>query len=108
MLKIEKIKIAVTIHTATHRIDGTYFMVPDSRFIDDLNARQREFIPLRDAVVTSSRDGVDTEYRCDFIAVSVRNIVLFSPNPKTVDGARRVLRIEPPIEALAGLARPRG
>jgi len=108
MVKIEKIKVAVTIHTLTHRIDGTYFMVPGSRFIDDLNGRQKEFIPLRDAVVTSSRDGVDTEYRCDFIAVSVRNIMLFCPNPKTVAAARRVLRIEPPVETVAGPARPRG
>ncbi len=101
MVKIEKTKVAVTIYTATHRIDGTYFTIPGARFIDDLNARQKQFIPLRDAIITSSHDGVERQSQCDFIAVSVRSIMFFYPNPRTVDATRRVLQIESRVATLA-------
>ncbi len=101
MVKIEKTKVAVTIYTATHRVDGTYFTIPGTRFIDDLNARQKQFIPLRDATITPSHDGVERQSRCDFIAVSVRSIMFFCPNPRAIDATRRVLQIEPRAGTLA-------
>lgn len=101
MANIEKEKVAVTIYTATQRIDGTYFMCPGTPFIDDLNARQKEFIPLRDVEITYMHNGVEMQAWYDFIALSVGSITLFCPSPKLVGAGRQTLEIEPRAEALA-------
>jgi hypothetical protein len=93
MLKVEKAQVPVIVYTATHRIEGTYFMCRDGRLSDDLNERHKHFIPLRDVRVTHAENGVETQFRCDFVAVSLQSIVLFCPNPKTHDTARQRLEI---------------
>jgi hypothetical protein len=97
MVKVAKTKVAVTVYTPTHRIDGTYFMVPGSRLIDDLNARQKQFIPLSDVQITSLHDGVEMRSRYDFIALSVQSIMLFCPHPKMGDIGRQTLEVEPRV-----------
>jgi hypothetical protein len=101
MANIEKEKVAVTIYTATHRLDGTYFMWPGTPFIDDLNGRQKEFIALRDVEITYMHNGVEMQAWYDFIAVSVASITLFCPSPKMVGAGRQTLEIEPGVAALA-------
>jgi hypothetical protein len=97
---LEKEQVAVTIYTATHRIEGTYFMYSGTPFIDDLNARQREFIPLRDVEITYMHNGVEMQAWYDFIALNVSSIALFCPSPKMVGGGRQTLEIEPRVAAL--------
>lgn len=93
MLKVEKAKVPVIVYTATHRIEGTYFMCRDGRLSDDLNEHHKQFIPLRDVRVTHAENGSETSFRCDFIAISLQSIVLFCPNPKAIDPVRQRLEI---------------
>lgn len=93
MLKVEKAEVPVIVYTATHRIEGTYFMCRDGRLSDDLNERHKQFIPLRDVRVTHAENGVEMHFRCDFVAISLQSIVLFCPNPKIIDAARQRLEI---------------
>lgn len=93
MLKVEKTRVPVIVYTATHRIEGTYFMCRDGRLSDDLNERHKQFIPLRDVRVTHAENGAETHFRCDFVAISLQSIVLFCPNPKSDDAARPRLEI---------------
>ncbi|TMI79784.1 MAG: hypothetical protein E6H04_09950 [Bacillati bacterium ANGP1] len=81
MVKVEKSEVHVLIYTATHKIEGTYFMHPGSRLIDDLNGHLKRFIPLREVSVTNLRDETEVLFKSDFVAVNVEEITLFSPGP---------------------------
>lgn len=94
MIKIEKTRVPVIIYTATHKIEGTYFMQQGSRLTDDLNGQQSQFIPLKDVRVTDLKSEGDLQFRCDFMAISVRGIVLFCPKPKAETArARNVISV---------------
>ena len=71
----------VYIETARHRISGVLTLPADgyrSRLSDFLNATERDFVSLTDAVVEIiGRDGPGTEH--DFLAVSRRHIVFAIP-----------------------------
>ncbi len=71
----------VYIETARHRISGVLTLPADgyrSRLSDFLNATERDFVSLTNAVVeVIGRDGAGTEH--DFIAVSRRHIVFAIP-----------------------------
>ena len=71
----------VYVETARHRITGELTLPADgyrSRLSDFLNASERDFVSLTDAVVEIiGRDGAGTEH--DFIAVSRRHIVFAIP-----------------------------
>ncbi|MEA2320608.1 MAG: hypothetical protein QOD81_458 [Solirubrobacteraceae bacterium] len=71
----------VYLETARHRISGRLTLPADgyrSRLSDFLNASERDFVSLTDAVVeVIGRDGAGTEH--DFIAVSRRHIVFAIP-----------------------------
>jgi len=83
-LKAEKKEVRVTIFTERHKVDGTYHMVPDARFSDDLNARSKDFIPLTRVTITDLHDGGGPPVTTDFLALNKHHIVLFllqSPAP---------------------------
>jgi hypothetical protein len=71
----------VYLETARHRITGSLTLPADgyrSRLSDFLNASERDFVSLTDAVVeVIGRDGPGTRH--DFIAVSRRHIVFAIP-----------------------------
>lgn len=83
--KVQKKKLRVIVYTSTHRIEGTYSTMDGIRLLDDLNARQTEFVPLTDVRVTSLQNESEILFRSEFVAVNVHGITLFSPNPKVVN-----------------------
>jgi hypothetical protein len=80
-LKAEKKEVRVTIFTEQHKVEGTYHMVPDARFSDDLNARQKDFIPLTKASITDLHNSSGPPTATDFLAVNKHHIVLFLIQP---------------------------
>lgn len=80
-LKAEKKVVRVTVFTERHRIEGNYHMVPDARFSDDLNARQKDFIPLTRVTVTDLQDSAGAPITSDFLALNKHHIVLFLVQP---------------------------
>ncbi len=76
-LKAAKKAVRVTIFTGQHKVEGTYHMVPDARFSDDLNARQKDFIPLTSVSITDLHNAGGPPMATDFLAVNKHHIVLF-------------------------------
>ena len=71
----------VIIETERHRITGVLRLPADgyrSRLTDYLNASERQFLALTDVEVTSL-EGASRVERREFIALSVRHIVLAMP-----------------------------
>lgn len=66
----------IAIETSRHRITGTATLARDgyrSRVSDLLNASEREFISLTDAVVEPEGGGPTTDH--DFIVVGLRHVI---------------------------------
>lgn len=83
-LKAEKKELRVTVYTQRHRIEGTYHMVPDARFSDDLNARQKDFIPLTSVTITDLVNAGAPPIESSFLALNKYHVILFflqSPEP---------------------------
>ena len=80
-MKAEKKEVRVTIYTEHHKVEGTYHMVPDARFSDDLNARQKDFIPLTKVTITDLHDSGGSPTTSDFLALNKHHIVLFLVQP---------------------------
>jgi hypothetical protein len=73
----------VYLETNRHRISGSLTLPVDgyrSRLSDFLNAQERDFVSLTDAVVeVIGREGAGTEH--EFIAVARGHIVFAMPDP---------------------------
>ncbi len=82
-LKIEKAQIHTLIITSTHRIEGTYFKIPDARLLDDLNAR-KDFIPMSQVKVSSLQNEHETLFESKFVIVNKHQIALLVFDPKGV------------------------
>jgi len=72
-LKTPREKLLVLIYTVTHRIEGTYFKMPGSRLLDDLNGR-KEFFPLTQVKVSSLAEGV-LLFETEFMAIGKDQVV---------------------------------
>ena len=75
----------IIVETDRHRISGLVRLPVDgyrSRLTDYLNASEREFLALTDVEVTSLSDPARVEHR-DFVALSLRHIVLAMPAQET-------------------------
>jgi hypothetical protein len=73
----------ILIETERHRIAGAVLLPADgyrSRLSDFLNASERDFIALTDAVIEPLGDP-DGTYRSDFLAVGREHIVVAMPEP---------------------------
>ena len=73
----------ILIETDRHRIVGAVMLPSDgyrSRLSDFLNASDRDFIAVTDAVV-APLEAPDEPYRSEFIAVGREHIVLAMPEP---------------------------
>ena len=81
-LQATKKKVPVLIYTATHRIEGMYHAHETARLLDDLNGRQKEFVPLTDVKVGSLQNENQSILEAEFVAVNIHNITLFCPDPK--------------------------
>ena len=71
----------VVLETARHTITGTITLPAEgyrSRISDYLNASDRDFIALTDAVL-APHDSTDEELRYSFLAVARRQIVFVAP-----------------------------
>ena len=71
----------IIVETDRHRISGLVRLPVDgyrSRLTDYLNAAEREFLALTDVQVTSLNGSPRVEQR-DFVALSLRHIVLAMP-----------------------------
>jgi uncharacterized protein DUF6812 len=91
--KIKKKITPVVIYTAMHKIEGFYYSFENSeRLLDDLNARNTEFIPLTDVKITKLETG-DGLIVASFVAVNVHSITLFFPNPKAASAGGKEIRL---------------
>ncbi len=75
----------IIVETNRHRITGHVMLPADgyrSRLTDYLNASEREFLALTDVEVTSL-DGSPRIEKRDFIALSLRHVVLAMPADPT-------------------------
>ena len=78
-MKTPKSEVQVLVYTATHKIEGTYFKVPDARLLDDLNAR-KDFVPLTHVKVFSLTDEKTVLFEAEFMALNRHHVVLiYSP-----------------------------
>jgi hypothetical protein len=71
-------RLRVRLETERHVIEGTLQMPSEgyrSRMTDFLNSHDSDFLPVTDAALTP-REGQQTTERHDYMAVSVRHIVL--------------------------------
>lgn len=81
-MKTTKEEVRLVVYTATHRVEGTYFKVPESRLLDDLNGRAaRDFIPMRNVRI-SNLDGTGPSESWDFAALN-RHQVVFVHTPES-------------------------
>jgi hypothetical protein len=79
----------IVVETDRHRISGLVRLPVDgyrSRLTDYLNASEREFVALTEVEVTSLSDPIRVERR-DFVALSLRHIVLAMPADEAADPA---------------------
>ena len=77
----------ILIETERHRIVGAVLLPADgyrSRLSDFLNASERDFIAITDAVVETLGQA-NGPYRSDFVAVGREHIVLAMPEPPRAD-----------------------
>ncbi|HZE06648.1 MAG TPA: hypothetical protein VE127_15570 [Solirubrobacteraceae bacterium] len=73
----------IIVETDRHRIRGVLRLPTDgyrSRLTDYLNSSEREFLALTDVEVTTL-DGTNGVERREFIALSLRHVVLAMPDP---------------------------
>jgi hypothetical protein len=78
---VEQRSERIIVETDRHRIVGHLMLPADgyrSRLTDYLNASEREFLALTDVEVTTL-EGTPRIERRDFIALSVRHVVLAMP-----------------------------
>jgi hypothetical protein len=78
---VEQRSERIIIETSRHRITGQVMLPVDgyrSRLTDYLNASEREFLALTDVEVTTL-DGSPRIEKRDFIALSLRHVVLAMP-----------------------------
>lgn len=71
----------IIVETERHRITGSVLLPSDgyrSRLTDYLNSSEREFVALTDVEVTNL-EGPSRVERRDFIALSLRHVVLAMP-----------------------------
>ena len=79
----------IIVETDRHRITGVLRLPADgyrSRLTDYLNASERVFLALTDVEVTALDDGAEVERR-EFVALSLRHIVLAMPADENAGGA---------------------
>jgi uncharacterized protein DUF6812 len=78
---------SVVIETVRHRIIGMVLLPTRGyrrRLSDFLNAAERDFIAITDAVV-APLDAPEKAYKTDFVAVGREHIVIAMPEPGTGD-----------------------
>ncbi len=81
-MRIAKNQVRTVIYTDTHRIEGFYFKIPDSRLLDDLNGR-KDFIPLSRVKIASLANWPEGEtLESDMVIVNKNRIALFVPESK--------------------------
>lgn len=83
--RVEQRTERIIVETDRHRIIGHVLLPVDgyrSRLTDYLNASEREFLALTDVEVTSL-DGSPRLEKRDFIALSLRHVVLAMPADET-------------------------
>jgi hypothetical protein len=79
--RVEQRAERIIVETDRHRITGHVLLPADgyrSRLTDYLNAAEREFLALTDVEVTTL-DGAARVEKRDFIALSLRHVVLAMP-----------------------------
>ena len=105
-LKTPREKVLVSIYTVTHRIEGTYFKMPGSRLLDDLNGR-KEFFPLTQVKVSSLAEGLPL-FETDFMAIGKNQVVFViekgpadTPPAPTAGPAGPAAKSSPPASGAA-------
>ncbi len=78
-MKVQKMKIPVVIFTADHKFEGTYHSYEGNRLLDDLNARQKPFIPLTQVRVTDLRHKDTAPRDLEFLVVHIDHVSFVAP-----------------------------
>jgi hypothetical protein len=91
-VNVEHRRQAILLETERHRIRGIVHLARDgyrSRISDLLNASERDFLPLTDAIV-EPLDGGEGPTRHGFLAVQRRHIVFVAPRDEDDAGREDV------------------
>lgn len=78
-MKVQKMRIPVVLFTADHKLEGVYHSYEGNRLLDDLNARQKPFVPLTQVRVTDLQHENAAPLELDFLAVHVDHITFVAP-----------------------------
>lgn len=72
-------KIPVVIFTSDHKFEGVYHSYEGNRLLDDLNARQKPFVPLTRVRITNLGDENAAPLELDFLAVHIDHVTFVAP-----------------------------
>lgn len=77
-LKVVKEKIPVVILTNNYRVEGEMHLVPGGRLIDEINKKDRNFLPVTNVTIYDVKGDspLDT---LDFLAINKELVVFVTP-----------------------------
>ena len=74
---VKKETINAIIRTASEKVEGKIFKLPNNRLLDMLNQGEESFIPVIDATVYCLITG-NVLFKAEFLAVNKQNIILIA------------------------------
>ncbi|MDR9501227.1 MAG: hypothetical protein RI601_05475 [Desulfurivibrionaceae bacterium] len=77
-IEVEKEKFRALIFTASLKIEGTIYLLPQERMTDYLGEAGRSFIPVTEATVSSINSG-ELLHATQFLSLNKNEIIVISP-----------------------------
>ncbi len=78
IIQIEKDKFHAVIFTATLKIEGVIYLLPQERMTDYLGETEKVFIPVTDATVTSINSG-EVLHTTPFLSLNKNEVMVICP-----------------------------
>ncbi len=78
-LKVVKEKVPVILLTASYRVEGEMHVVPGGRMIDEINKKDRDFIPVTNATIYEIAGDAPLD-SLEFIAVNKNQVIMVAPS----------------------------
>lgn len=74
-----KEKVPVILLTASYRVEGEMHVVPGGRMIDEINKKDRDFIPVTNATIYEIAGDAPLD-SLEFIAVNKNQVIMVAPS----------------------------
>ncbi|MCQ2735881.1 MAG: hypothetical protein MJ234_01505 [bacterium] len=78
-LRVPKEKVPVILLTSSYRVEGELHVVPGGRLIDEINKKDRDFIPVTNATIYEIAGDAPLD-SLDFIAINKTQVVMIAPS----------------------------